>query len=42
MYATVANLERSKTFYDIVMKVLGFRRTVVDANVKLRSIHYGY
>lgn len=39
IYIAVSNLERSETFYDIVMQVLGFRKSPFEINGE-KHIHY--
>jgi glyoxylase I family protein len=46
IYITVSNLERSEAFYDVVMKVLGFRKNQFPINgekhVQYYNRHFGY
>ena len=46
IYVTVSNLERSETFYDAVMKVLGFRKNPFQLNgekhIQYFNRHFGF
>ncbi len=46
IFVTVLNLERSETFYDIVMKVLGFRKNQFqidgEKHIQYYNRHFGY
>ncbi len=46
IYITVSNLARSETFYDIVMKVLGFRKNQFqiegEKHIQYYNRHFGY
>jgi catechol 2,3-dioxygenase-like lactoylglutathione lyase family enzyme len=46
IYVTVSNLERSERFYDVVMKVLGFRKNQFQINgvkhIQYYNRHFGY
>lgn len=46
IYVTVSNLERSETFYDVVMKALGFRKNQFqidgEKHVQYYNRHFGY
>jgi len=46
IYITVSNIERSKAFYDIVMKILGFRNNTITINneehIQYYNKHFGY
>ncbi len=46
IYITVSNLERSEKFYDVVMKVLGFRKNQFqiegEKHIQYYNRHFGY
>lgn len=46
IYITVSNLERSERFYDVVMKVLGFRKNQFqiegEPHIQYYNRHFGY
>lgn len=46
IYVTASNLERSETFYDVVMKVLGFRKNQFqidgEKHIQYYNRHFGY
>jgi glyoxylase I family protein len=46
VYVTVSNLERSEIFYDIVMKVLGFRKNQFqlsgEKHIQYFNRHFGF
>jgi len=46
IYIAVSNIERSKTFYDIVMEILGFRNNTITINneehIQYYNRHFGY
>lgn len=46
IYITVSNLERSEAFYDVLMKVLGFRKSKFllndDRHIQYYNRHFGY
>ena len=46
IYVTVSNLARSETFYDVVMKVLGFRKNQYqldgEKHIHYYNRHFGY
>jgi len=46
IYITVSNLERSERFYDVVMKVLGFRKNHFqfegEQHIQYYNRHFGY
>jgi len=46
IYITASNLERSEKFYDVVMKVLGFRKNQFQLNgekhIQYYNRHFGY
>ncbi|MBI3392104.1 MAG: VOC family protein [Nitrospirae bacterium] len=46
IYVTVSNLERSEAFYDVVMKVLGFRKNQFqiggEKHIQYYNRHFGY
>jgi glyoxylase I family protein len=46
IYVTVSNLEKSETFYDVVMKVLGFRKNQFqidgEKHIQYYNRHFGY
>ena len=46
IYITVSNLERSEQFYDVVMKVLGFRKHQFqldgEQHIQYYNRHFGY
>lgn len=46
IYVTVSSLERSETFYDVVMKALGFRKNQFqidgEKHVQYYNRHFGY
>lgn len=46
IYITVSNLERSEAFYDVVMKILGFKKNRFElegeTHVQYFNRHFGY
>ena len=46
IYITVSNLERSEKFYDVVMKMLGFRKNQFqlegEKHIQYYNRHFGY
>ena len=46
IYVTASNLDRSETFYDVVMRVLGFRKNQFQLNgekhIQYYNRHFGY
>lgn len=46
IYITVSNLERSEKFYDVVMKLLGFRKNQFqlegEQHIQYYNRHFGY
>jgi len=46
IYVTASNLERSEQFYDVVMKVLGFRKNQFqidgEKHIQYYNRHFGY
>lgn len=46
IYITVTNLENAETFYDVMMDVLGFRKSVLQLNgekhVQYYNRHFSY
>lgn len=46
IYITVSNLERSEKFYDVVMKILGFRKNQFqiegEKHIHYYNRHFGY
>lgn len=46
IYITVSNLDRSEKFYDVVMKVLGFRKNQFqiegEKHIQYYNRHFGY
>ena len=46
IYITVSNLERSEEFYDVVMKILGFRKNQFtlgnEQHIQYYNRHFGY
>lgn len=46
IYVTVSNLQRSEKFYDVVMKVLGFRKNQFqidsEKHIQYYNRHFGY